>query len=77
MVHDGRIGLRLHGLHLANGCRLEGVRRAAHLSAKERQRGEGRAPLMPLIIDAVRARASVGEIADALGGVWGRYAPGR
>ena len=36
-----------------------------------------RAPLMPLIIDAVRARASVGEIADALGGVWGRYTPGR
>ncbi len=32
--------------------------------------------LMPLIIDAVRARASVGEIADALEGVWGRYQPG-
>ena len=44
--------------------------------------GSGRAaaarpPLMPLIIDAVRARASVGEIADGLAGVWGRYAPGR
>jgi len=36
-----------------------------------------RVPLMPLIIDAVRARASVGEIADALGSVWGRYTPGR
>ncbi len=34
-----------------------------------------RAELMPLIIDAVRARASVGEIADALEGVWGRYRP--
>ncbi|MBY0489210.1 MAG: methylmalonyl-CoA mutase [Gemmatimonadaceae bacterium] len=34
-----------------------------------------RAELMPLIIDAVRARASVGEIADALEGVWGRYQP--
>lgn len=34
-----------------------------------------RAALMPLIIDAVRARASVGEIADALEGVWGRYQP--
>ena len=33
-------------------------------------------PLMPLIIDAVRARASVGEIADALEHVWGRYQPG-
>jgi len=36
-----------------------------------------REPLMPLVIDAVRARASVGEIADALAGVWGRYMPGR
>ncbi|HEX8850708.1 MAG TPA: methylmalonyl-CoA mutase family protein [Gemmatimonadaceae bacterium] len=39
--------------------------------------GGARAPLMPLIVDAVRARASVGEIADALRGVWGGYAPGR
>jgi methylmalonyl-CoA mutase N-terminal domain/subunit len=28
---------------------------------------------MPRIIDAVRARASVGEIAAALGTVWGKY----
>lgn len=34
-----------------------------------------RAELMPLIIDAVRARASVGEIADTLESVWGRYQP--
>ena len=33
----------------------------------------GQAVLMPLIIDAVRARASVGEISDALERVWGRY----
>src|SRR5688500_3786594 len=32
-------------------------------------------PLMPLIIDAVRARASVGEIADVLAAQWGRYRP--
>jgi methylmalonyl-CoA mutase N-terminal domain/subunit len=33
--------------------------------------------LMPLIIDAVRARATVGEISDTLRGVWGTYrAPG-
>ncbi len=32
-------------------------------------------PMMPLIILAVRARATVGEIADTLGGVWGRYTP--
>ncbi len=35
----------------------------------------GRRPLMPQIIEAVRARASVGEIADALERVWGRYHP--
>jgi methylmalonyl-CoA mutase N-terminal domain/subunit len=29
--------------------------------------------LMPRIIDAVRARATVGEISDALRGVWGTY----
>jgi methylmalonyl-CoA mutase N-terminal domain/subunit len=34
-----------------------------------------RGELMPLIIDAVRARASVGEIADCLETVWGRYQP--
>jgi methylmalonyl-CoA mutase N-terminal domain/subunit len=30
---------------------------------------------MPLIVDAVRARASVGEISDTLAAVWGRYRP--
>ena len=39
----------------------------AHSGARE--------PLMPRLIDAVRARASVGEIAAALEGVWGRYQP--
>jgi methylmalonyl-CoA mutase N-terminal domain/subunit len=34
-----------------------------------------RQPLMPLIIDAVRARASVGEISDALVAVWGMHRP--
>ena len=34
-----------------------------------------RTPLMPRIIDAVRLRASVGEIADTLESVWGRYQP--
>ena len=34
-----------------------------------------REPLMPLIIDAVRARATVGEISDALESRWGRYRP--
>ena len=34
-----------------------------------------RPALMPLIIDAVRARASVGEISDALSSVWGVHRP--
>jgi len=34
-----------------------------------------RAPLMELIVDAVRARASIGEIADVLRGEWGTYRP--
>jgi methylmalonyl-CoA mutase, N-terminal domain len=31
--------------------------------------------LMPLIIDAVRARATLGEIADTLAAAWGAYHP--
>jgi methylmalonyl-CoA mutase N-terminal domain/subunit len=30
---------------------------------------------MPLIVDAVRARATVGEISDALRSIWGEYRP--
>ncbi len=33
----------------------------------------GEAPLMPPILDAVRARASVGEISDTLRAAWGTY----
>jgi methylmalonyl-CoA mutase N-terminal domain/subunit len=35
-----------------------------------------RTPLMPLIVAAVRARATVGEISDTLVTEWGRYQPG-
>ena len=31
--------------------------------------------MMPLIVDAVRARASVGEISDLLSAEWGVYRP--
>jgi methylmalonyl-CoA mutase N-terminal domain/subunit len=34
-----------------------------------------RTSMMPAIIDAVRARASVGEIADVLREEWGAFAP--
>ena len=53
---------------------LDALRSAAAGYAKSD--GSGRTPLMPLIIDAVRARTSVGEISDVLGGVWGAYRPG-
>ncbi len=45
---------------------LESVRRAAGSAD----------PLMPPIIDAVRARATLGEISDTLREVWGVYRPG-
>ena len=35
----------------------------------------GTAPLMPPIIDAVRARATLGEISDTMRSVWGIYRP--
>ena len=45
----------------------------AALAALEQAVRAGQPILMPLIIDAVRARASVGEISDALERVWGKY----
>ena len=36
----------------------------------------GTTPLMPPIVDAVRARATLGEISDTLRDVWGVYRPG-
>jgi methylmalonyl-CoA mutase N-terminal domain/subunit len=33
----------------------------------------GTAPLMPAILDAVRARATLGEISDGLRREWGEY----
>jgi methylmalonyl-CoA mutase N-terminal domain/subunit len=45
---------------------LDGVRSAAG----------GTTPLMPPILEAARARATLGEISDELRGVWGVYRPG-
>jgi methylmalonyl-CoA mutase, N-terminal domain len=39
------------------------------------QAAAGKASLMPVIIDAVRARATLGEISDTLRAVWGMYRP--
>ncbi|MFN8651147.1 MAG: methylmalonyl-CoA mutase family protein [Gemmatimonadales bacterium] len=41
-----------------------------------RAAAEGTAPLMPPIIAAVRARATLGEISDALRETWGVFKPG-
>jgi methylmalonyl-CoA mutase, N-terminal domain len=51
---------------------MPAVRRAL---AAVRSAAAGTDPLMPLIIEAVRARATLGEISDALREVWGVYRP--
>jgi methylmalonyl-CoA mutase, N-terminal domain len=56
----------------ARGRRDAGRWRAALDSVGAAAREPG-APLMPAILDAVRARASVGEISDALRAEWGVY----
>jgi methylmalonyl-CoA mutase N-terminal domain/subunit len=40
-----------------------------------RTAAQGSAPLMPPIIEAVRARATLGEISDALRETWGVFRP--
>ncbi|HYM68038.1 MAG TPA: methylmalonyl-CoA mutase family protein, partial [bacterium] len=52
----------------------DGVRVAAALAALGREAG-GRANLLPLILEAVRAYATVGEICDALRRTFGAYRP--
>jgi methylmalonyl-CoA mutase N-terminal domain/subunit len=39
------------------------------------QKSGERTPLVELIVDAVRERATVGEIADAFRASWGEYRP--
>ena len=61
--------------------RLAEARRRRDAAAVERALSgiravaEGRTPLMPPIIEAVRARATLGEISDVLRAVWGVYRP--
>ncbi len=58
-----------------DGARLEQSVAALSAAAEAYATGANRTPLMPLIIDAVRARASVGEISDTFARVWGAYRP--
>jgi methylmalonyl-CoA mutase N-terminal domain/subunit len=46
---------------------------AQALAALKQRAADPAAPLMPLVLAAVRARATVGEIADVWRGVWGEY----
>ncbi len=68
------------GLEARQKERLGAVRAGRHTAAVNAALAElgkaagGTAPLMPPIIEAVRARATLGEISDVLRGVWGRYA---
>ena len=73
---------RLHALRAARDDVAVTRARGALGEAAAALMGEaGRAgkapPLMPLIIDAVRARATVGEISADLAAQWGRYRPRR
>ena len=52
---------------------LDALRDAAGDYANSR--ATSRTPLMPLIVDAVRARGTVGEISDCLRERWGTYRP--
>jgi methylmalonyl-CoA mutase N-terminal domain/subunit len=47
---------------------------ASRIAAVEAAAASGR-PLMPLLVDAVRSRATVGEISEALRRVWGVHQP--
>jgi methylmalonyl-CoA mutase N-terminal domain/subunit len=64
-------------------ARLETVRqeresgRVAAALAGVRGAAEGSDPMMPTILEAVRSRATLGEISDVLREVWGTYRPGR
>jgi methylmalonyl-CoA mutase, N-terminal domain len=50
---------------------------AALGAASASENAETAAKLMPLIIDAARVRATLGEIADTLSASWGMYRPAR
>jgi len=53
--------------------RDQGAARAALAALTSAARGSD--PLMPRILDAVKARATIGEISDTLRGVWGQHRP--
>jgi methylmalonyl-CoA mutase N-terminal domain/subunit len=68
-------------LELTQRARLSAARHrrdnaaAQRALAAVRAAAEGTAPLMPWILDAVRVRATLGEISDSMRRVWGVYRP--
>ncbi len=54
-----------------NAARVESALAAVREAARKPE------PLMPAIVDAVRSRATLGEISDVLRSVWGSYRPAR
>ena len=73
--HDPGDALQLFGkIARLNGERqMIGARK--HSFELESAARDPTAPLMDLILGAVRARVTVGEISDVLRGVWGVYRP--
>jgi methylmalonyl-CoA mutase N-terminal domain/subunit len=71
---------RLAAAQVSRVAKQRGMRDAGKVAGVLAEMGkagaEPGAPLMPLILDAVRARATVGEISDVLRGVWGEYREG-
>ena len=57
------------------GESLDRVREISSAYRDDNSAADGRPTLMPAIIDAVRARASVGEVADVLRQEWGAFVP--
>jgi len=54
-----------------NAARVESALASVREAARKPE------PLMPAIVDAVRSRATLGEISDVLRSVWGSYRPAR
>jgi methylmalonyl-CoA mutase N-terminal domain/subunit len=60
---------------LAETRRRRNAGEAQRSLAALRSAAKGTNPLMPLIVEAVRSRATLGEISDTLREVWGMYRP--
>ena len=60
---------------LAESRRRRDQTRVTDALATLRAAAASTTPLMPPILDAVRARATLGEISDTLRDVWGVYRP--